>query len=169
MADLSAFFSGLGFESVKTLLASGNVVFASPSRAGQKLEGLLETAAEADLGLQTDFFVRSAREWEALVQHNPFPREAKRDPSKLVVVFLKSAPSPRAVRSLRASIEGPELIRSHAKQAYIVYPNGMGGSRLTARVIEKALGSPGTARSWNTVLKLQAAACRPRAPKGVTP
>ncbi len=165
MADLSKFFTGCGFESVQALLQSGNVVFASSSRASNKLEGLLEVAAEADLGLQTDFFVRSSTAWETLVQHNPFPREAKRDPSKLAVVFLKNAPPTRAVRSLQSSIEGPELIRSHGKQAYIVYPNGMGRSRLTGRVIQKALGSRGTARSWNTVLKLQAA-CRRRVRKG---
>ncbi len=161
MADLRTFFTGLGFESVQTLLQSGNVVFASSSGAGDKLEVRLEVGAEASLGLRTDFFVRSRAAWQALVQHNPFPREAKRDPSKLAVVFLKRAPSARAVRSLQASIKGPELIRSHAKQAYIVYPNGIGRSSLTAPMIEKALGSRRTARNWNTVLKLQAAACQP--------
>ena len=160
MADLRTLFTQLGFEPVQTLLQSGNVVFASTSRASSKLESLLEAGAKDALDLQTDFFVRSSKEWEALVRYNPFVREAQKDPSKLAVVFLKNAPSARAVRSLQSSIRGPELVRAQGKQAYIVYPNGMGRSRLTAPAIEKALGSRFTARNWNTVVKLQSAACR---------
>jgi uncharacterized protein (DUF1697 family) len=38
--------------------------------------------------------------------------------------------------------------------AYIVYPDGIGRSRLTAAMIEKHLETRGTARNWNSVLKL---------------
>ena len=78
MADLRALFVTLGFESVQTLLQSGNVVFMSSSGADKKLERILEARAKADLELQTDFFVRSAKEWNTLVQHNPFPRGRRR-------------------------------------------------------------------------------------------
>ena len=158
MADLRALFVTLGFESVQTLLQSGNVVFMSSSGADKKLERILEARAKADLELQTDFFVRSAKEWNTLVQHNPFPREAKKDPSKLVVVFLKDTPSSNAVSSLQSSIQGRERVRTHGRQAYVVYPDGLGRSRLTAAAIEKALGGRVTARNWNTILKLQVAA-----------
>lgn len=40
----------------------------------------------------------------------------------------------------------------------MVYPDGIGRSRLTNAVIEKTLKARGTARNWNTVLKLAAAA-----------
>ena len=118
MADLRTFFVGLGFESVRTMLQSGNVVFASDTGVSKKLESLLEAGAEVDLDLQTEFFVRSANEWKALVQRNPFPREAKNDPSKLVVVFLKNTPPARAVRTLQSSIKGPEPVRAHGEQLH---------------------------------------------------
>jgi uncharacterized protein (DUF1697 family) len=35
-----------------------------------------------------------------------------------------------------------------------VYPDGIGRSRLTNRVIETKLDTRGTGRNWNTVLKL---------------
>jgi uncharacterized protein (DUF1697 family) len=44
------------------------------------------------------------------------------------------------------------------KQLYIVYPDGIGRSRLTVALIEKKLGTRGTGRNWNTALKLAAAA-----------
>jgi len=40
----------------------------------------------------------------------------------------------------------------------MVYPDGIGRSRLTSAVIENKLGTRGTARNWNTVLKLAALA-----------
>jgi uncharacterized protein (DUF1697 family) len=36
-----------------------------------------------------------------------------------------------------------------------VYPDGIGRSNLTGALIEKKLGTRGTARNWNTVLKLR--------------
>ena len=41
---------------------------------------------------------------------------------------------------------------------YIVYPDGIGRSRLTNALIDKQLGTRGTGRNWNTVLKLTALA-----------
>ncbi len=158
MSDLRSLFSALGYGPVQTLLQSGNVVFTSSSGAGE-LESILETRAQSELDLETDFFVRSSKQWEALVQRNPFMRAAQSEPSKLGVMFLKKAPSARAVGSLQSSIKGPELIRARGKQAYVVYPNGIGRSRLTGAVIEKALASRGTARNWNTVLRIKSVVC----------
>jgi len=43
------------------------------------------------------------------------------------------------------------------RQAYIIYTDGIGRSRLTPAIIDAKLGQRGTARNWNTVLKLAAA------------
>ena len=58
------------------------------------------------------------------------------------------------VSALQAAIKGREIVKARGKQAYFVYPDGVGRSKLTIQVIEKALGTRGTARNWNTVLKL---------------
>ena len=74
---------------------------------------------------------------------------------------LKAAPPPEAVAALQGSIAGRELVRAVGRQAYVVYPDGIGRSRLTNAVIEKRLGTRGTGRNWNTVLKLAALAVEP--------
>ena len=89
---------------------------------------------------------------------NPFPAEAKSDPGHLVVMCLKSAPGREAVSALQQAISGREVIRAKGREAYIVYPDGIGRSRLTTALIEKKLGTRGTARNWNTVMKLAALA-----------
>jgi uncharacterized protein (DUF1697 family) len=100
--------------------------------------------------------VRTAEELKAIVVHNPFRDEAERDPAHLVVMFLKSVPIVKDVEALQVSITGPEIVRAQGRQAYIVYPNGIGRTRLTNTVIEKKLVTRGTARNWNTVQKLAA-------------
>lgn len=158
MADLRDFLARLGLADPRTILQSGNAVFQSGKQAPAAVERLLETEAAKQLGLQTDFFVRTAKEWGALVAANPFPDEAERDPAHLVVMCLKAAPDSRAVAALQASITGREVVRAVGRQAYLVYPDGIGRSRLTNAAIEKKLGTRGTGRNWNTVLKLAALA-----------
>jgi len=158
MAELRKLLAELGFEDVQSLLQSGNLVFRSESRTSGQLEGLLEAEAKKRLGLETDFFVRTASEWKTLVAGNPFPEEAERDPGHLIVMFLKAEPDAKDVAALQAAIKGREVVRAKGRHAYIVYPDGIGRSRLTNVLIEKKLGTRGTGRNWNTVLKLGAVA-----------
>jgi uncharacterized protein (DUF1697 family) len=156
MADLRALATEQGFEHVETVLQSGNLVFDGRPMASSRLESLLEEALAERLGLKIAFFVRTGKEVEAIVSGNPFPREAKSDPAHLVVTCLKGAPSRSQVTALEKSIVGREVCRVRGRDMYVVYPDGIGPSRLTTTVIEGKLGTQVTARNWNTVLKLAA-------------
>jgi uncharacterized protein (DUF1697 family) len=158
MADLRDLLTQLGFAEPRTLLQSGNAVFRSDKLTGAGLERRLETETEKRLGLKTDFFVRTPEEWKEVIANNPFPDEAKSDPGHLVVMFLNKPPDAADVAALQAAIKGREVVRAAGRQAYITYPDGIGESKLTITVIEKKLGSRGTGRNWNTVLKLGALA-----------
>src|ERR1700730_10493888 len=92
MSDLRDLLGDLGFSGVTTLLQSGNVVFQSDRLTGHALERLLEKETSKRLGVSGDYVIRSAEEWETIVARNPLPKEAKSDPSHLVVMFLKTAP-----------------------------------------------------------------------------
>jgi uncharacterized protein (DUF1697 family) len=153
MTNLRKFLTELGFDDVRSVLQSGNLVFGSRSRFGAELERYLEMEAVKRLTLETDFYVRTAEEWKGVIRQNPFRKEAERDPKHLVVLFLKNAPTPKDVAALQADISGAELVKAKGKQAYIFYPNGIGRSKLTNAMIEKRIGR-GTGRNWNTVLKL---------------
>jgi uncharacterized protein (DUF1697 family) len=156
MQDLRRLCERLGLEDVKTLLQSGNVVFRSTDRDAARLEMRLEQETVKRLGVKQPFFVRTADEWAAIVKRNPFPDEATSDPGRLVAVLLREAPRPASVAALRAAIPGRERVEVLGREAYFVYPDGMGRSKLTPALIEKHFGGAGTARNWNTVLKLLA-------------
>jgi uncharacterized protein (DUF1697 family) len=156
MADLRDLLTQLGFGDARSLLQSGNLVFRGDTRSGAALERKLETEAAKRLGLETDFFVRSAAEWQKIVARNPFPEEAERDPGHLLVTVLKGAPTAREVKALQDAIPGREIVRADGRVAYVVYPDGIGRSRLTTALLERKLGTRSTGRNWNTVLKLAA-------------
>ena len=154
MAKLRDLVTAMGFGSVRTLLQSGNLVFEAEARPGAELEPLLAGEIEGGLGVSTDIFVRSAREWHAIIARNPFVTEARSDPGHLVTMLLRDQPTRKAVDDLSAAITGSEVVRVDGRQAYVVYPDGIGRSRLTVALIEKKLGTRGTGRNWNTVLKV---------------
>jgi uncharacterized protein (DUF1697 family) len=154
MSDLRGFLQALGFVDVRSLLQSGNLVFRDNARTGSGLERLLELQAEKRLGLRTTFLVRTAKEWEAIIAHNPFRDEAESDPGHLVVMCLRDAPQANGLKALQAAMKGPEIIRAEGRQLYIVYPAGIARSRLTNKLIEDKIGTRATGRNWNTVLKL---------------
>jgi uncharacterized protein (DUF1697 family) len=156
MADLRELAVRLGLDDPRTLLQSGNLVFKAAARHTTDLERSLGAEASARLGLETDVMVRSAADWQAIVERNPFPREANNDPSHLLVMVFKQAPKAADVKALRAAIDGREVVEVVGAHAYLVYPDGIGRSRLTTALIERMLGTRGTGRNWNTVVKLAA-------------
>lgn len=154
MAPLRALLEELGMEDVRTLLQSGNAVFNSKVRPADRLEKQIEAAVAKRFRITTDVFIRTADEWRRVIAANPFPKEARSDPGFLHVMALRDAPGRAQLAALEGAIKGRERVRLGGRHVYIVYPDGAGRSKLTATLIEKHLGTRGTARNWNTVLKL---------------
>ena len=145
MADLKEMCVDLGLDNPRTLLQSGNLVLES-SQTPAKLEALLERETKKQLGVTTEYMVRTASQWKAIVKANPFPKEAKSDPAHLTLVVCK-----KAVGKPKVTGANREQFRVKGREIYVVYPDGIGRSKLKIDV-------RGTARNWNTVLKLAAAA-----------
>lgn len=152
MSDLVALLDRLGLTDARSLLQSGNLVFRASGRTSAQLEKMLDAEVQKRLGVETKFFVRTADELKDIIAKNPFKREAKDDPGHLLVMFLHG--EAKDVKTLQDAIKGRETFRAIGRQLYIVYPDGVGTSKFTNALIEKKLGVRGTARNWNTVLKL---------------
>ena len=156
--NLRAFLSAPDCGDTRALLQSGNLVFGSQGRTPGELEYLIEMQADRRIGMASGFMVRTADEWAAVVARNPF---AAQPPcaGRLVVMLLKDAPERAAVQALHeAAGAGPDTIQVDGRQVYLVYPRGIGQSRLTCSLIESTLATRGAARSWGTVLRLAALA-----------
>jgi uncharacterized protein (DUF1697 family) len=155
MADLRALLTRLGFDEVQSVLQSGNLVFVSrgASRSCAALESHLEKEVAKALGLKADFHVRTGEEWQSVIAGNPFRAEAVSDPSHLLVSFFKAPLIAANVKALQAAITGPERLHAEGRHLYMTFPEGMGNSK-AAVLVDRKLAARGTARNWNTVLKL---------------
>lgn len=153
MAGLRELMAALGLAQGKTLLMTGNLVFDTRKAPGA-LEALLERETTARLGLTTDIHVRTASEWPTIVHANPFPKEARDNPTFFTATVLRSAPAPAAVLALQKAIKGSERLAVMDRTVYTIWPDGQGQSKLTLPIMERHLGTRGTTRNWNTVLRI---------------
>ncbi|MBR1210124.1 DUF1697 domain-containing protein [Bradyrhizobium sp. JYMT SZCCT0180] len=143
MSELKAMCEAIGFEAVRTYIASGNVVFTSrkaESAVRKALEGRLETYA----GKAIVVMVRTAAEMQAVLNNNPFP---KAPGNRTVAIFLDAKPPADTLTALRHRKD--EEIGLGAREIYVHYGDGMGQSKL---VIPAA--KAGTARNMNTIATL---------------
>lgn len=147
MTELKAMCEAAGFESVRTYIASGNVVFASGlSEAEVKAE--LERRLQSYAGKPVAVMIRTKAELDAVIAGNPFP-DAK--PNQLLVTFLDEKPADDAAATARHQTD--ERIATGRREIYVHYSGGMGASKLVVPAAKT-----GTARNLNTVAKLAAMA-----------
>lgn len=154
MAELRQAAARLGYDSPRTLIASGNLVFDTRKTAPAKLEAALEETIEKTFGLFSEVMVRDPDEWAAIIKANPLKKKAKEDPAHLVCVVCKAPPDTAALdaylASFRERYDEGEDIRVAGREIYIDYGPSIGQSKL---ILPKKVCT-GTARNWNTMLKL---------------
>ncbi len=156
-AELKAVVEGMGFTEVKTILASGNVVFEAGDAGPETLERDLHAALEIATGLKSQVFVRNRAELAKLVEANPFPDEARERPSFLVVSFHRDPVDNAAIDRLAQSYDGPERMVVVGRELFTDFPDGQGRSNLIPVMQKAKLSQANTGRNWNTVQKLLAA------------
>ena len=164
MDELRQLCAQLGFHNVRTYIQSGNIVLASQRRDAGAFAAEIEDAMEGAFGMRVAAILRTPAELRAVVEANPFPGEAHDAPSNLAVLFLKHPPQSATQAALDASGSTGEQLRLVGRELYTYYPVGMGKSKLHMPTLDRALRSAdgvvqvGTARNWNTVLKVLAMA-----------
>lgn len=155
MADLKAVIERIGYGDVKTLLASGNVVFSADEHDPAKLERDIE-AALREAGLVTDVLVRSHADLAAIIAANPFADAASEHPSHLLVHFHRDPVPAGLIEQLPAIYDGPERLAAVGRELFVDYPDDIGHSKLPQAMAKLKFPKLATARNWNTVLKLAA-------------
>jgi uncharacterized protein (DUF1697 family) len=152
MADLRAWLTDLGYENVRTLLQSGNVVLRSDKRP-DTVRKEVEAALAKGAGFTVDCVLRTAPELRAVVDLDPF-REMVTDPARYVVSFLDV---PGKWPEIAPAEYEPERVHLVEREAYFWLPNGQMKSPILAAFPARK-GEVATVRNWNTVTKLLAMA-----------
>jgi uncharacterized protein (DUF1697 family) len=150
MAELRTLLERAGYGSVRTFIASGNVLLTAGTRDRAALARELEGLVAEAFGVETTAILRTPAELAAVAGSHPFGA----DTSHSHVSFLAAKPDAEAVARLTEADHGPDRVRLAGSDVYLHFPGGVGGSRLSAGKLEQLLGVPGTVRNWRTVTKL---------------
>jgi uncharacterized protein (DUF1697 family) len=154
MSDLCNLYESLGHCDVRSHINSGNVVFRTSERDLAAVVRKLESAIEKKCGFHADVVVRTPAEMREVIRRNPFRGRKDINPSKLVVTFFAQELAAEIRTQIRSLKPDPEEMHLEERELYIYFPNGMGTSKLSRALMAKPLKKEGTARNWNTLLKL---------------
>jgi uncharacterized protein (DUF1697 family) len=154
MADLRRLFEDLGYEDVRTLLNSGNVVFTIPKAASHDHAARVEKAIADRLGITSRVVVLTKREIAEAVADNPF-RAVADNPSRLLVLACADSTSVTRLKPLLKEHWSPEALALGTQVAYLWCASGIGVSRLWT-MVNRAIGDAGTARNIATMTRLLA-------------
>lgn len=156
MADLKKVFEKTGFTNVRTMLASGNVLFESENPSGNKLALSIESVLKKTLKKNINVIVRNIDYLDKLRSQGPFGGINVTPDTRLYVTFLPEKSGPRTITLPYSSSKGEfRILSASATEVMSVLDlsKGKGTTDLMA-VLEKEFGTDITTRNWNTILKV---------------
>jgi uncharacterized protein (DUF1697 family) len=156
MSDLKATFEIMGLKNVRTLLASGNVIFESSRTDEEALAKSIEAELKKAFHRDIRVIVRNLEALKKLRSSEPF-KGIKLTPSlRFYITFLSgNIQSPPADASEAKHQDGLRILRTTPGEVISVIDlsRGKGTTDLMGR-LEKEYGANATTRNWNTVLKI---------------
>ncbi len=163
MKPLARAFESLGFKEVRTLLASGNVLFRAPATNRARLVGRIEAGLKKTFGGEINVIVRNLDELQALVDSNPFRRIRVTPRTRLFVTFLPEKPRSRLKIPYPSPDKSFRILRLTEGEVCSLLTLGPQWSRNLRQmdILEKEFGKKITTRSWSTILRLLRAASVP--------
>lgn len=155
MADLKRIFEAMGLADVGTFIASGNALFRTAIGNEAALEQQIGDRLQQALGYEVVTFLRTPAELRNILDNRPFGLDDT-EGAPLHVGFLKEAPPRSAVHAVSGLRTDVDSLEVHGRELYWLAEAGLGRSRVSGKLLEKALGGPTTLRNMNTVRRLAA-------------
>jgi uncharacterized protein (DUF1697 family) len=155
MEALKAALSQLGLRSVKTVLASGNVVFETDDPDRAALTHRIHGALRETFGFEIAVMLRSAGEIQALLAADPFKGTPVTPDTRLYVTFLGDGVESRANAPFVSPQGDYGVVRVFAREVctFMVLSEGRGTPELM-KGLGEAYGRQVTTRSWNTIVRI---------------
>jgi uncharacterized protein (DUF1697 family) len=154
MADLRKLIDDLGYTDVRSVLNSGNIVFAADGVAPGAAAAAIEEQMVLKLGVAARVMVLSREELASVLAANTLLAQAS-DHARLMVFILGDAAMRTVLAPLCERAWGREALAVGQRAAYVWCPDGVLASA-AASALGKQLGDNTTSRNWNTLCKLYA-------------
>lgn len=155
MDKLKKSFEALGFTEVKTLLASGNVLFAAPAAGESTLVNKIEKKLATDFGREIGVLVRKVEELRRLAEAEPFGAIKVTPQTRLYVTFLSEKSKSRLKIPYATPDKNFRIIRANDREVCSVATLSEGRRTVDLMsMLEKEYGRKVTTRNWNTIEKI---------------
>jgi len=154
MDELRKVFESLGFRNVKTVLASGNVLFEAHGGDAVALSQEISGKLEDLLGRKITVVVRSVEEIMALAAREPFKEISVTSGARPIVTFITDDLRDRDF-SVPLPHEGFLILSiSDGIICSVSYDQYGTGTAQSMSMIEKAFEGNVTTRTWGTIIRL---------------
>jgi uncharacterized protein (DUF1697 family) len=152
METLRGLFEELGFENVKTILASGNVLFETALKDKQALEKKIENILPKTIGFESDVFIRTIDDLHKLEILNPFKDKNIASQTTFYVTFVKR--TPRMDLQVSSNEKGYEILGIFYNTVCSVIDLTSIKTPQLMQILEKEFGKSTTTRNWNTIVRM---------------
>lgn len=150
MEVLRGAFEKMGFESVRTVIASGNVIFSSHNLNKKDLIEKIEKELPEKIGFQSDVNLLSIDELELLIKSDPFKDIKETKDARLFVTFVKHPPESHNVKDGM----GYKLLGFFQNALCFVIDLTDVRTPDIMSILDKEFGRQITTRSWKTVERI---------------
>jgi uncharacterized protein (DUF1697 family) len=152
MEVLRKTFEDLGFVNVRTVLASGNVLFDTDTPDEKSLEQEIENVLPGVIGFESTVIIRTIEDIQRLVLFHPFETVAPNPDNRLYVTFIQGKPETRLVFPVTG--KGYTILGIFDGAVCSVVDLSVAKTPDLMQALDKEFGKGNTTRSWNTVLRL---------------
>ncbi|HKF56631.1 MAG TPA: DUF1697 domain-containing protein [Blastocatellia bacterium] len=155
MAELKKLFESMGFQGVRTVLNSGNVLFQAGGASTKTLGDKIEKEIEKAFGHKVAVILRTIPEIQEIADSDPFKKVKVTPETRLYITFLSEKPTV----NLKLPNESPQKdfkilsIQDGAVFSVVTLTPQRGTTEAMAD-LEKQFGKRITTRNWNTVTKM---------------
>ena len=152
MDALKTIFVKLGYANVESFIASGNIVFETPSKTAAAHEKKIAAALEQTLGYEVVTFLRNSVELTEIAAHVPF--KGLDDAPTFVVGFLAAPLPAAATKQLLGLASRADRFHVRGREIWWHSTNSQADSTFSNKVLEKTLGVRTTFRNVRTIRKM---------------
>ncbi len=156
MAELKKVLEKIGLKNVKTLLASGNVVFEADSDKIDELQSLISSAIEKAFKFPVPVLLRSFTDIQKIIALDPFKNITVTPQTRLYVTFLTKKVQDKASSNFVSKDKSFKIHSKTKSEVFSVLDLSITGTPEAMSALEKEFGKEVTTRNWNTILKLAA-------------
>lgn len=154
MVELTKSMEAAGYQSVKTYIQSGNIVFKTDQAKEKNIAQDISALILKDFDATVPTLVITGDYLKSVIANNSFTTREGIDLKKLHITFLADIPEKERVSAIDSQKYLPDEFMITEKVIYLFCPNGYGTTKLSNNFFESKFKLFATTRNWATVNKL---------------